>query len=299
MKYEILRDQKDPKYDLDSLVIKPKWSLDEIALSSEILEQIEQIVAYIKYREILLNKWQYCRFLKTGKGLTINFFGLPGTGKSITAEAIAQKLGMNIIKVNYGELESELVGGTSKNLSNIFQVAEKSGSLLLFDEADTVLSKRISNLSQAADYGINSAKGTLLTLLDKFNGVIIFTTNLFENYDGAFLRRIIFNIEFDPPNFLTRIQLWRFHLSETVPKTISYEKAAEISDSLCGGDIRNIAIKLGLKLLANQVSLIDENLMLETIQKYKDIKEIHKKTEFMQKYVLESNSVSNSSQLEN
>jgi ATP-dependent 26S proteasome regulatory subunit len=288
MKHRIVKDQEKQK-----LVIDPKWNLDEIALSSDILDQIEQIIAYINHREKLLDEWQFRRFLKTGNGLTVNFFGLPGTGKSITVEAIAKKLEMTIIKVNYGELESELVGGTSKNLSNIFQVAEKSKSLLFFDEADTVLSKRISNLSQAADYGINAAKGTLLTLLDNFNGVIIFATNLFENYDDAFLRRIIFNIEFTPPDLSMRIQLWKFHLSETIPKTISYEQAAQMTDGLCGGDIRNIAIKLGLKLLSGKAGEIDENLMKEEIEKYKSIKDRHKKIEFMQQYVVDENSTSN------
>lgn len=219
------------------------------------------MIAYVKNRDKLLVEWEFNRFLKTGNGLSINFFGLPGTGKSITAEAIAKKLETKIIKVNYGELESELVGGTSKNLSKIFQVAEENQSVLFFDEADAVLSKRISNLSQVADHGVNSAKSTLLTLIDKFNGVIIFATNLFENYDEAFLRRIIFNVEFPVPDIEMRTQLWQFHISEKVPRNITYERAAEISEGLCGGDIRNITIKLGLKLLVGKAKVIDEEII--------------------------------------
>lgn len=285
MGYKIIRpsEKKESKDDLDFLVIDPKWALDEIALSSDIFEQIEQIIAYMENREKLLNEWQFNKFLKTGNGLTINFFGLPGTGKSITAEAIAKKIGTSIIKVNYGELESELVGGTSKNLSKIFDLAKKSESLLFFDEADAVLSKRISNLSQAADHGVNSAKGTLLTLLDNFNGVVIFATNLFENYDDAFLRRIIFNIEFSSPDFEMRRQLWKFHLSERIPRTINDSEASEISDGLCGGDIRNIAIQLGLKLLLDQEKVIDKDLIEKEITRYKHIRNCHKKTNNLDK----------------
>ncbi|MBD2184761.1 26S protease regulatory subunit [Planktothrix sp. FACHB-1355] len=294
MKFEIVKDKKDPstKDEPSSLLETPQWTLGEIALSKSTFEQIEEMIAYVKNREKLLYEWEFNRFLKTGNGLSINFFGPPGTGKSITAEAIAQKLGTNIIKVNYGELESELVGGTSKNLSKVFKLAEENKSLLFFDEADAVLSKRISNLSQAADHGVNSAKSTLLTLMDKFNGVIIFATNLFENYDAAFLRRIIFNVEFPVPDREMRIQLWEFHLSKNVPRNISYERAAEISEGLCGGDIRNITIKLGLKLLVGKTKAIDETVINEEINKYKTIKLRHQKINLAEAVVIEEENTS-------
>ena len=281
MDYKIVKEKDNltnpEKKDLNINIEVPKWTLNELALSSEILDQIDEIVAYIKNRDILLDEWEFKKFLKSGKGISINFFGQPGTGKTVTAEAIADKLGVDIIKVNYGELESELVGRTSKNLSELFAIAENSGSLLFFDEADTLLSKRISNLSQAADYGVNSVRATLLTLLEKFNGVIIFATNLFENYDEAFLRRILFNVEFILPDTTMRIQLWKFHLSHKIPKEISYDKAAEISEGLAGGDIKNITFKLALKLLTKKITSISEDTMNEEIQKYLRTKEQHKK----------------------
>ena len=279
MKYEIVKesDKSKKQEKAQTLVEQPKWTLEEVALSKSTLEQIDQMVAYIKNRDKLLNDWEFNRFLKTGSALSINFFGIPGTGKSITAEAIARKLEMAIIKVNYGELESSFVGGTSDNLASVFKLAEETKSLLFFDEADAVLSRRISNLSQAADHGVNSAKSTLLTLLDKFNGIIVFATNLFDNYDEAFLRRILFNIQFLAPDLAMREQLWRFHLSQKVPKEVSYEDLANISDGLCGGDIKNITIKLGLKLLTGKVKSIDEALVREEIETDKEIKDRHKR----------------------
>jgi ATP-dependent 26S proteasome regulatory subunit len=163
----------------------------------------------------------------------------------------------------------------------VFQKAEETKSLLFFDEADAVLSRRISNLSQAADHGVNSAKSTLLTLLDKFNGIIVFATNLFDNYDQAFLRRILFNVEFLAPDLEMRKQLWSFHLSENVPKQISYERLADVSEGLCGGDIKNITIKLGLKLLTRKIQTIDESLVKEEIERYTEVKLRHKKQLFI------------------
>ncbi|WP_254172953.1 ATP-binding protein [Planktothrix pseudagardhii] len=281
MEYEIVKDsdRSNQQEKAQLLVEEPKWTLEEVALSKSTLDQIDEMIAYIQNREKLLYEWQFNRFLKTGSGLSVNFFGIPGTGKSITAEAIAHKLGMSIIRANYGELESSLVGGTSDNLVSVFNIAEETKSLLFFDEADAVLSRRISNLSQAADHGVNSAKSTLLTLLDKFNGIIVFATNLFDNYDEAFLRRILFNVEFLAPDFPMREQLWRFHLSENVTKQVTYDNLADISDGLCGGDIKNITIKLGLKLLTGKVKTIDEPLVKEEIARYTEVKIRHKRKE--------------------
>lgn len=281
MEYEIVKDsdRSNQQEKTQTLVEQPKWTLEEVALSKSTLDQIDEMIAYIQNREKLLYEWQFNRFLKTGSGLSVNFFGIPGTGKSITAEAIAHKLGMSIIRANYGELESSLVGGTSDNLVSVFNTAEETKSLLFFDEADAVLSRRISNLSQAADHGVNSAKSTLLTLLDKFNGIIVFATNLFDNYDEAFLRRILFNVEFLAPDFPMREHLWKFHLSENVPKQVTYENLADISDGLCGGDIKNITIKLGLKLLTGKVKTIDEPLVKEEIARYTEVKIRHKRKE--------------------
>lgn len=281
MKYEIMNKNKDNHAKNDTrtnhLVEKPQWRFEEIALSQETIEQIDQMIAYIHHREKLLHEWQFNRFLKAGNGLGINFFGSPGTGKSITTEAIAHKLGMNIIKVNYGELESEFMGQTSKNLSAIFKNAEETHSVLFFDEADAILSRRLSNMSQAADHSVNMTKSVLLTLLDKYNGIIVFATNLFDNYDEAFLRRILFHVEFPLPDISMRTNLWKFHLSQNVPKSLTYERMAELSEGLSGGDIRNIVIKLGLGLLVGNIHEIDENMTKGAIEKYHMTKKQNKK----------------------
>ena len=268
-------ESEQKKGEFSYLAESPKWTLEEVALSKQTLDKIDEMIAYINNRDKLFYEWEFNRFLKTGSALSVNFFGKPGTGKSITAEAIAQKMGMSIMKANYGELESALVGETSDHLVSVFQTAEANKSLLFFDEADAILSKRISNLSQAADYGVNTAKSTLLTLLDKFNGVIIFATNLFDNYDEAFLRRILFNIEFLPPDFEMRKKLWQFHLSEKVPREISYSDLATFSEGLCGGDIKNLTISLGLKLLTGRVATIDESLVKEEIERSREVKAKH------------------------
>ena len=105
MKYSIVKDKNGKKAlnNKNNLIERPKWTLDEIALPSSTIEEIDQIVAYFQNRDKLLHEWEYSRFLKLGSGLGVNFYGVPGTGKSITAEAVAYKLGLGIIKINYGD----------------------------------------------------------------------------------------------------------------------------------------------------------------------------------------------------
>jgi ATP-dependent 26S proteasome regulatory subunit len=148
-------------------------------------------------------------------------------------------------------------------------------SVLFFDEADAILSRRIANVSHAADYGINTAKSTLLTLLDSFSTVTIFATNLFENYDSAFLRRILFHISFPMPGVDQRTKLWELHLPEKIPKIITYRRAAELSEGLSGGDIRNLSIKLALQILTNRIATVDEASLSAQLESYQRTGRVH------------------------
>lgn len=175
---------------------------------------------------------------------------------------------MLLIRVNYADIESKSLGGTSKNLHSLFQAATQEQTVLFFDEADAILSQRISAVSHAADHGINSAKSSLITLLDTFSGVVVFATNLFENYDTAFVRRILFNIEFRLPDTELRSRLWKFHLSSRIPRDVTYERITELSDGLSGGDIRNLSIKLALSILSGRVPTIDEECLRRHIEEH-------------------------------
>lgn len=274
MKYEIIKDNKPQKEissfeDIDYIVEQPKWTFQDIILPDHVLENLEDSSAFFTNRDRLFKQFCFERFMKAGRGLAVNFYGLSGTGKSITAEAFAKQLNLNILRVNYAELQSMYVGQTSKNIYSVFRKAESENCLLFFDEADAVLSRRISNATHAADHGINMTVNTLLTLLDNFDGVTVFATNKFENYDEAFLRRILFHIEFTLPTVEMRVKLWQFHLSKNISKAVSYERIAELSEGLSGGDIRNISIRFVLKVASGKIDMLEEGFIAKQIEKYK------------------------------
>ena len=114
------------------------------------------------------------------RAIILNFYGKAGTGKSMAAEAVAKALGKKIYHINYSELESKYVGETPKNIRKAFECATRDDAMLIFDEADSFLGKRLTSVTQSADYGVNITRSVLLMELEKFAGVVVFTTNLKE-----------------------------------------------------------------------------------------------------------------------
>lgn len=127
----------------------------------------------------------------------------------MTAEAVAKVLNKKVYHINYSELESKYVGETPKNIRRAFECATRDDAVLIFDEADSFLGKRLSSVTQSADYGVNSTRSVLLMELEKFSGVVVFTTNLISNYDEAFKRRILLSVYFDMPDEKARLQIWK------------------------------------------------------------------------------------------
>lgn len=185
----------------------------------------------------------------SGRRVAINFFGPPGTGKTFCAEAIAKRLKKQLISVNYAEIESKYVGETPKNITAAFQKAQETDSVLFFDEADSILGKRLTNVTQSADHGVNVSRSVMLLQLDRFDGVVVFASNLPENYDGAFVRRILAHVQFELPDKDCRIRLWQTLLPAEVPRQhdVTVEWLADQSAALAGGDILNV-----VKLAASQ-----------------------------------------------
>jgi SpoVK/Ycf46/Vps4 family AAA+-type ATPase len=249
---------------------EPLWGLDEIILRPSVKESLEDAIAFCRNREKIISEWNLGRFLKgMGGCLGINLFGEPGTGKSIAAEAIAKSIGRLLIRVKLSEILDSLHGKTEKNLSELFETAEKNNLIILFDEADGLLSRRTSAGSANSETN-NQMKSHMLTLLDRSNVIVIFTTNFFKNYDRAFIRRILFNIGFPNPSKEELVSLWEFHLNDSIPKQVTYQELADLSEDLTGGDIKKLTLTLCVKLSSNRIVSINRETVQREIEKYKN-----------------------------
>lgn len=280
MDYKILdrknREQKSKGKGTATFVpINPEWSLDEIILSKELRATLEDIIAFCNDRKHIMQEWELKRFMKGEGGCVgINFWGLPGTGKSIAAEALATSMNKKIIQASYASLMDSLQGNTEKNISALFETAVAEDCVILFDEADGLLSARKQN--SANSDSINLIKSHLLNLLDRSNAIVIFTTNFFKSYDRAFVRRILWNVEFKTPNIEELEALWKFHLCTKIPRSIDYNILAKFAYdesqkkgiNITGGDIRKLTLVFCTRLSSKRISQIDEENAKEIIVRY-------------------------------
>jgi AAA+ superfamily predicted ATPase len=222
----------------------PRWTLDDVTLSSAARNHIESALTMIRHREKLFGEWGLGETLPAGRAVVLNFYGPPGTGKSMTAEALAGSLGKQVLLVSYAELESKYVGETPKNIRAVFKNAASLNAVLVFDEADSFLGKRLTQVQQASDYGVNMTRSVMLMELERFDGVVVFTTNLLQNYDDAFRRRILAQVAFAPPGEADREYIWKRHLPARLPRSTEATPAclAAAYDGVTGADIKDMVL---------------------------------------------------------
>ena len=195
-----------------------------------------------EYRYIVHEQWGFSEKLSLGKGLNVLFAGAPGTGKTMTAEAIANHLQLDLYKIDLSQIISKYIGETEKNLSKIFTAAADSNAILLFDEADALFGKR-SEVQDAHDRYANIEVGFLLQQMEEYEGITILTTNLRSNMDTAFERRLRFIIEFPKPDVGDRLKIWQQTFPKIAPisRDIDWQFLAKQFD-LTGANIKNVAL---------------------------------------------------------
>lgn len=238
---------------------EPRFLLEQVSLNEKVKEQIRTAIAAVHYKSKMSEEWGMSEFFSGNRAVILNFYGKAGTGKSMTAEAVAKALNKKVYHINYSELESKYVGETPKNIRKAFESATRDDAVLIFDEADSFLGKRLSSVTQSADYGVNITRSVLLLELERFNGVVVFTTNLIGNYDEAFKRRILLNVYFDMPDEKARTEIWKLHLSEKMPLSleISAESLAGRYDNISGADIKDIVFYAALYTLEKEKACMD------------------------------------------
>lgn len=188
----------------------PAYSFDRVIINDETKERILSALAILKCEDKVFKEWGLYE-IQPHPSSALSFFGPSGTGKTMAAEAIASKLNKKILKVSYADVESKYHGEGPKMVKAIFLAAAREDAVLFFDEADSLLSKRLTNVLQGSEQAINSMRSELLISLENYRGIVIFATNLVVNYDKAFLTRLI-SIEFKLPDCETRKRIWDVHI---------------------------------------------------------------------------------------
>lgn len=223
--------------------IEPIFRLDDVVLPVDRSQQLLEIVDSIRLASKVLDGWKFREQLPYGRGVTALFHGPSGTGKTMAAMGVARRLGIQILRLDLSRVVSKYIGDTEKNIDRVFDDAQKSGSAILIDEADALLGKR-SEVKDAHDRYANIEVAYLLQRMEAYEGLAILTTNMRQNLDAAFLRRLQFIIDFPRPDAEAREKIWRRCLpqgSHAIDDAAFRQLARRID--LTGGHIRQITLR--------------------------------------------------------
>ncbi len=221
------------------LIYSPSVKLDDVVLDEETKNLIRRAITQIKAEKIIFEEWGMKKLVGYGKGLLMLFYGPPGTGKTMTAEAIAGELGMNVAYVRVDRLISAYVGETEKNIYELFREIDRQKTLLLIDEADSLLYTRESAHRSWEMREVN----TLLQAIERYDGIAILTTNNEIMLDKALERRLSFKIEFKVPSKELRKKIWeRFLYSAKLPLSEDIDLERLSRYELTGGHIKNVVL---------------------------------------------------------
>ena len=241
---------------------------NDLVLPDDAMTQLQEIVLRMVHRHRVLHQWGFDRKLSSGKGVNALFAGTSGTGKTMAAEVIANELGLELYKVDLAGVVSKYIGETEKNLERIFDAAEEANAILFFDEADALFGKR-SEVHDAHDRYANIEVAYLLQRMEQYEGISLLATNLRQNMDEAFVRRLAFIVQFPFPNVASRLRIWQ----GIWPREISFSDDVNLEHlasqyKLSGGNIKNIAFAAAFHAAADGGCVSMSHLLRATRREY-------------------------------
>jgi hypothetical protein len=240
--YTACRKQSHHKLAELALKIEPHYHWDDLVLPLDKRGRLRELCDQVAHRHRVLGDWGFGRKLAQGHGISALFAGPSGTGKTMAADVIAHELQLDLYKIDLSGVVNKYIGETEKNLAKIFHEAEASNAILFFDEADALFGKR-TKISDAHDRYANIETSYLLQRVEAYEGVVILATNLRENMDEAFTRRIKFIVDFPFPDLASRKLIWQTHFPREAPVSddLDYDWLAQ-QLQITGGSIKNIVL---------------------------------------------------------
>ncbi len=181
--------------------------LSDVKIREPLREKIRDMIDGVRFGHQVLEEWGLSGKYPYGRAVSLLMSGPPGTGKTMTANAIAGELRLPLYQVNLSHIVDKYIGETEKNLEKAFSWAEKTNSVLFFDEADALFGKR-SEVKDAHDKYANTEISYLLQRIEAYEGIVILATNIRGNIDPAFLRRIRYVVAFENPDESERRAIW-------------------------------------------------------------------------------------------
>lgn len=243
--------------------------LDKLVLDDESKKEIMSVLKQHTNLNKIFKEWGLDEIMEYGKAMSLLFYGPPGTGKTWAATCIAKALGKEVLVISAAEIQTSEPGGANRNIQQAFTQAAQMGHVLFLDECDGLITDR-SHVGMILASEIN----TLLTCLEKFEGVVIFATNRADTLDPAMARRISLMVEFKNPDEVTRVDIWKVLLPKKMPldKDVSIEKLAKFE--LTGGYIKNAILSAARAAASEEATCVSMKHFARAIKRIRETKDI-------------------------
>ena len=258
--WDMLREAARGGLDVLARRIESRATFDDLVLPRYVSAQLREIASQLRHRHQVYEEWGFGQSHDRGQGIAALFTGESGTGKTLAAEAIANEARLDLYRIDLASVVSKYIGETEKNLSRVFDAAEVSGAVLLFDEADALFGKR-SEVKDSHDRYANIEVAYLLQRIESYRGLAILTSNMKSALDRSFLRRIRFVVQFPFPDAVARAEIWRRQFPPAAPlDPVDFAALAKLQ--LAGGNIRAVALNAAFKA-ADRRCKIDHGILIE------------------------------------
>jgi hypothetical protein len=229
-----------PRLDALAQRLDPRATWEDIVLPSSETNLLKQIADQVGQRSRVYEDWGFSKKMNRGLGINALFAGESGTGKTMAAEVIANELRLNLYRIDLSAVVSKYIGETEKNLRRLFDAAEEGGTILFFDEADSLFGKR-SEVKDSHDRYANIEVNYLLQRMESYRGLAILATNMKSALDSAFMRRLRFIVNFSLPELAERKAIWQRMFPPEVPTSgLDFDRLARFN--ITGGNIHSIAL---------------------------------------------------------
>ncbi len=265
-------------------VIYPNIRLDDVKVKDEIRAILNDAVNSVRASATVLDIWGLRENYPYGRSVSLLLSGPPGTGKTMTANAIAGELKLPLYQVNLSNIVDKYIGETEKNLEKAFEFAEKTDAVLFFDEADSLFGTR-SEVRDSKDRYANTEISYLLQRIEAYDGIVIMATNIKGNMDPAFIRRIRYVANFENPDEALRRAIWDSCLKDSIPhEDIDTEYLSAQFDKFTGSVIKTVFLNACANAAGKGEKLAMKHLIHAVKQELEKTSSVTFKTDALGKY---------------
>ena len=248
-------------------------TIDDLKLNDRQKKPILELIDGVKNSHLVYDIWGMREKLPYGRNFTALFVGPPGTGKTMTANALSTELRLPLYRIDLSQVVDKYIGETEKRLEEIFAYAQNTNVILFFDEADAIFGKRTA-VNEAKDKYANTEVSFILQRIEEYNGIVILTSNMKNNIDTAYMRRMKYVVYFDMPDQETRCEILKSSFAPGVPReNIDFDFLAEKVE-LAGGYLKNIVLNAVFLAAARNSAVTMDDMIRSVVAEYEKIGQV-------------------------